>query len=431
VPASRRRPSPSLAARTLWPKCGICNAGGATPGADLRAGGGWALSSGAMADPKDAVREALEAIRRELVELSHRIHAHPELGWQEERSSAWTAEALAAGGLDVEVLDGMPTAFVARAGSGPLHVGICAEYDALPSVGHACGHNVIAAAAVGAGRALAHVADEVGVTVSVYGTPAEEGGGGKIAMLERGLFDGVHAAMMVHPAPFDDPAPGMIAAGHVRVSYRGKEAHAAATPELGVNAADAVTVAQVALGLLRQHVRKTDLFHGIVTKGGEAANIVPARAQAEYHFRSRTIDELEELLPRLVRCFEAGAVATGATLSLERDVTYAELRSDPEIAAIYRRNAEAIGRTFPPREFLEGRFGASTDFGNVSRALPAIHPLVGIEADGAVNHQPEFAAACVTPSADRAVIDGALAMAWTAVDAAGDARVLDRLLGRA
>jgi amidohydrolase len=386
--------------------------------------------SDATGDAKTHARDALEAIRAELVDLSHRIHAEPELAWQEERASAWTAEALDAGGFEVEVPDGLPTAFVARAGSGPLHVGICAEYDALPDVGHACGHNVIASSAVGAGRALARVADDVGLMVSVFGTPAEEGGGGKIEMLDRGLFDGVDTAMMVHPAPFDDPAPGMIAAGHIRASYTGTAAHAAAAPELGVNAADALTVAQVALGLVRQHVRKTDLFHGIVTKGGEAPNIVPAHTQAEYYFRARTIRELEELLPRLVRCFEAGSLATGATLELEREATYAELRSDPELAAVYRRNAEAIGRTFPPEEFLHGRFGASTDFGNVSLAMPAIHPLVGIDTDGATNHQPAFAAACASPSADRAVFDGALAMAWTAIDLAVDARVRERLLDR-
>ena len=383
-----------------------------------------------MGDSKAAARREVEAIRDDLVELSHRIHANPELGWHEERSAAWTADALAAGGLDVSVPDGLPTAFVARAGSGPLHVAICAEYDALPSVGHACGHNVIASAAVGAGRALARLADDAGLTISVLGTPAEEGGGGKVVMLERGLFEGVHAAMMVHPAPFDDPSPNLIAAGRVEVAYTGKEAHAAAAPELGVNAADALTLAQVALGLLRQHVRGTDLFHGIVTKGGDAPNIVPAHTQADFYVRASTLDDLEKLLPKVVRCFEAGAIATGATLSVRRDVTYAEVRTDPELAGIYRRNAEAIGRTFPSEEFLRGRFPASTDFGNVSLAMPAVHPLIGIEAGGAANHQPAFAAACATPSADRAIVDGALAMAWTALDAAGDEAVRDRLMRR-
>jgi amidohydrolase len=384
-----------------------------------------------MADAKAGAREALGSIRDDLVALSHRIHANPEICWEEERASAWTAEALADGGFAIEIPDGLPTAFVARAGDGPLHVGICAEYDALPGIGHACGHNVIAASAVGAGRALARVADDAGLTVSVFGTPAEEGGGGKIAMLDRALFAGVDAAMMIHPAPFDDPAPGMIAAGHLRIAYTGMEAHAAAAPETGINAADALTVAQVALGLLRQHVPRTHLFHGIVTKGGDAPNIVPAHTRAEYYLRAPTVDELEELRPRLVRCFEAGSVATGAALSIEQESTYAEVRTDPALAEVYRRNAEAIGRTFRPAAWLEGRFPASTDFGNVSIAMPSIHPLVGIEAGGAANHQPAFAAACASESADRAVIDGALAMAWTAIDLAADDALRERLGARA
>jgi amidohydrolase len=380
-----------------------------------------------VTDAKAAARTTIEGARDDLLELSHRIHANPEVGWCEERASAWTAEALEAGGLDIWRPDGLPTAFVARAGAGPLHVAICAEYDALPRIGHACGHNVIAAAAVGAGLALAPLADAAGLTVSVMGTPAEEGGGGKVAMLERGLFEGVHAAMMVHPAPFDDPAPRLIAAAHLRIAYTGREAHAAAAPELGVNAADALTVAQVALGLLRQHVRRTDLFHGIVTDGGAAPNVVPAHTEADYIVRSPTSAGLEALLPRVRRCFEAGALATGATLEVTEEPTYAEVRTDPDLAALYRRNAEALGRAFPPPEAVAGRFPASTDFGNVSLAVPAIHPLIGIECGPSVNHQPGFAAACATPSADRAVVDGAIAMAWTALDAAADEGLRRRL----
>jgi metal-dependent amidase/aminoacylase/carboxypeptidase family protein len=230
--------------------------------------------------------------------------------------------------------------------------------------------------------------------------------------------------MMVHPAPFDDPSPGLIAAAHVFISYTGKEAHAAGAPELGVNAADAQTVSQVAIGLLRQHLRRSDLVHGIVTKGGDAPNVVPAHTDAEYFVRARTLAELKTLMPRVLRCFEAGALATGATFEVREEPRYAEVLTDPGLAALYRRNAEALGRTFPPPR----PFPASTDFGNVSLAVPAIHPLIGIETAGAVNHQPEFAAACVTASADRAIEDGAVAMAWTAIDAALDGATRERLL---
>ena len=187
--------------------------------------------------------------------LSHRIHAHPELGFEEERASLWLEEMLGSAGMRVEAKAyDLPTAFVARAGNGPLHIAICAEYDALPAVGHACGHNIIAAMSAGAGIALARVADEVGLTVSVIGTPAEEVGdaSGKILLLERGAFRDVHAAMMVHPTPIDAPTMKIIAASMFEVKYTGKEAHASAFPELGINAADALTVAQVSLGLLRQ-----------------------------------------------------------------------------------------------------------------------------------------------------------------------------------
>src|SRR5688572_33064636 len=216
-------------------------------------------------DAKAVARDAVLAADDRLVDLSHRIHAHPELAFDEVQSSAWCADVLDSAGLAVErgVCD-LPTAFVATAGSGPLVLSICAEYDALPGIGHACGHNVIAASAVGAALALAPLADDLGITVKVMGTPAEEGGGGKILMLERGAFDGVHAAMMVHPAPTELDHMPCLAVAHVDVHYTGKEAHASAFPELGINAADALTVAQTAIGLLRQHIPREARIHGIV-----------------------------------------------------------------------------------------------------------------------------------------------------------------------
>src|ERR1700682_4146199 len=217
-------------------------------------------------DAKPAARAAIDQAGDGLVELSHTIHAHPELGFEEVKSSAWVADRLSDVGLDVTFGVGdLPAAFVATAGTGPLTLAICAEYDALPGIGHACGHNVIASAAVGAGLALAGLADDLGITVKVFGTPAEEGGGGKILMLQRGVFDGVHAAMMVHPAPHEAVTMPCLAVSHIDVHYRGKSAHASAAPEEGLNAADAITVAQVGVGLLRQHIAPTARIHGIVT----------------------------------------------------------------------------------------------------------------------------------------------------------------------
>jgi amidohydrolase len=327
----------------------------------------------------------------------------------------------------------LPTAFAARAGSGPLHLAICAEYDCLPGIGHACGHNLIAAMAVGAGIAAAQVADELGLSIRIIGTPAEEmGGGGKILLLERGAFAGAHAAMMVHPYPADSVAPLMLANVHFHVRYRGKEAHASAYPELGINAADALTVAQVAIGLLRQHIRPTDRVHGIITKGGEAPNIIPALTTARYVVRARTLDDLDDIRTKVLRCFEAGALATGAQLEIFGSrPPYAQMCHDPAIAALYRRNAEALGRVFPDVGEAGQRSGGSTDMGNVSLALPAIHPAIGINSLPAVNHQPEFTAHCITAAADQAIVDGALAMAWTAIDIATDSNIRQRLLSRA
>ena len=381
-------------------------------------------------DAKTAALERLDEVREQLIELSHRIHANPELAFQEEQASAWLAEALSEAGLTVERgICELPTAFIARAGSGPLHIAICAEYDALPGIGHACGHNIIATAAIGAAIAAARVADEVGLTVSVIGTPAEEGGGGKILLLDRGAFSGVHAAMMVHPAPTDVVEPPVIAVSHFDVHYTGKEAHASSYPQQGINAADAITVAQVAIGLLRQHIRPTDRIHGIVTKGGDAPNIVPAHTSAKYYVRARTLEQLQEIRAKVDRCLEAGALATGATIEIvDVEKPYAQMEHDSEIAAVYKRNAEALGRVFPSIGAGAERFAGSTDMGNVSLAMPAIHPMIGINSWPAANHQPEFTEYCATEIADKAVIDGALAMAWTAIEIATDMTLRERLL---
>jgi amidohydrolase len=381
-------------------------------------------------DAKQGARERMTSAQAGLVDLSHRIHAHPEIGFEEERAAAWLCETLADAGFAVTrgVAD-LPTAFVARAGSGPLHVAICAEYDSLPGIGHACGHNVIAASAVGAGMAIQKIADDVGLTVSIVGTPAEEGGGGKIIMLERGVFAGMHAAMMVHPAPMDAVTPRILAVSQFEVRYCGKAAHASAFPEHGINAADALTIAQTAIGLLRQHIHATDRVHGIVTKGGDAPNVVPAETTATYLVRARSLNDLDEIRGKVERCFEAGALATGAKLSIvDEHAPYAEMNHDAQLAAIYQRNAEAAGRFFPDLGAALDRAAGSTDMGNVSRALPSIHPFIGIGSLPAVNHQPEFAAHCATPLADHALHDGALAMAWTAIDLATDPTVRARLL---
>lgn len=381
---------------------------------------------------KQGSQEQLKKSKEKILALSHRIHGQPELGFEEEKACVWLCDELAGAGFVVKRgICNLPTAFSARAGSGPLHIAICAEYDALPEIGHACGHNMIAAMAAGAGIAAAKVADEAGLTVSVIGTPAEEVGNasGKIVLLERGAFDGIHAAMMVHPAPVEMLEAHLIAASMFDVHYTGKEAHASAFPEMGINAADALTVAQTAIGLLRQHIRQTDRVHGIVTHGGDAPNVVPAHTSARYLVRGENLAELEEVRAKVYRCFEAGALATGSRLEIRGgDKPYADVRYDHELSQIYKRNAEAIGRSFPELGPAMSRMAASTDMGNVSYAIPSIHPMIGINSLPAANHQPEFTAHCITDEADKAVMDGAIAMAWTAIDVAADAALRSRLI---
>ncbi len=387
-----------------------------------------------MADTRDAARAAVDAARDDLTALSRRIHANPELGYEEERASGWLEETLDAAGFAVEPgVCGLPTAFRATKGSGPLHIVVCAEYDALPGIGHACGHNVIAASAAGAGIGAGAVADDAGLTVTVMGTPAEEvlRSGGKIRLLEGGAFEGAHAAMMTHPAPWDVAIWPIVAASFFEVHYEGKAAHASGFPEQGINAADALTIAQTAIGLLRQHIRSTDRVHGIVTHGGDAFNIIPAHASADYAVRAITLDDLTDVYEKVMRCFEAGALATGAKLSvIGGDRPFSHLEHDLEMASAYQRNAERLGRRFPAPGESSPATPVSTDMGNVSLALPSIHPAIGIESLPAVNHQPEFAAACATPAADQALYDGAVAMAWTMLDMAETPALRERLLAK-
>jgi amidohydrolase len=381
-------------------------------------------------DLKQVARERVERAHEALIGLSHWIHANPELGYEERLACGWVAEWLEKAGFAVaRDIGGMETALIGTYGPGPLNVALMVEYDALPEVGHACGHNVIAATSVGAGVALAAVADQLGLRVTVMGTPAEEGGAGKQLLLEAGAFEGVHFALMNHPGPSDQLMPEVLAAQSLDVTYTGRPAHAGAFPERGINAGDAMVVAQVAIGLLRQGLVATDRVHGIVTVGGEAPNIIPAHVEGRWMIRAASVARLDELREKVRRCFEAGATASGAALEIEEHIVYADMIHDPDLVGFYGANAEALGRSFDvrdPNRLEMTRF--STDMGNVSYAVPSIHPIIGIDSAPASNHQPEFTAAAAAPAADRAILDGAIALAWTAIDAATDEKVRARLL---
>jgi amidohydrolase len=377
--------------------------------------------------PRSALKEAaaarVTAAASSLVALSETLHAHPETAWEEHRASAWVGDALADAGFRVTPRYlGFDTALVAEAGSGPTTIGIMAEYDALPGLGHACGHNLIAAGAVGAGLALASLADDLGLTVRVYGTPAEEGGGGKIELIDAGAFRDLDLAMMVHPAPVDVAEARPFAVAHNHITYDGVSAHAAAYPDEGVNANDAFVLAQVAIGLLRQQLPADTRVHGIQTVGGYAPNAIPERTEGRWYTRANSLEQLEKLEERVRRCFEAGALATGATLHITPESKpYAEFRTDERALAAYQRNAVDRGRVFADPGVAGRMNRASTDMGNVSQLVPAIHPYIGVNSLPFSNHQKEFAAACVGPDAERALLDAAVLMAWTTVDVVGSA----------
>ncbi len=359
----------------------------------------------------------------ELVALSNWLHENPETAWQEHRSSASVADVLARNGFAVEhPYRGLDTAFRAVFGDGAFHVGFLAEYDALPGLGHACGHNLISAMSVGGALGLAEVAAEAGITVEVIGTPAEEGGGGKVELIERGAFAELDFALMAHPAPEDFADAQPFAVAHWHIAYSGLAAHAGAYPERGINANDAFVIAQTAIGMLRQQLPAGVRVHGVQTRGGEAPNAIPAKTEGRWYVRAETTELLLESEERVRRCFEAGALATGAQLTITPESgRYSEMRADNEALAFYTQNAEALGRVFDvaPEDASMNR--ASTDMGNVSQIVNAIHPFIGVGGEFS-NHQPGFADACVGPVAEQTLRDGATALAWTALDVARSRR---------
>ena len=373
------------------------------------------------------IHAAVERWTAELVGLSHSLHAEPELGFAEYGSRDKVVRLAEAAGFFVETsVGGLETAFVARYGDGELVVAFCAEYDALPEIGHACGHNVNGAASVGAALALAAVADELGVTVKLIGTPAEETEGGKIQLLEAGVFDDVSAAMMVHAGAEDELGLSSYALCMWDVEYAGVPAHAATAPWAGVNAADAVALAYQAVGLLRQQLAPGLVVSFVIAEGGHSANVIPARARAQVELRASTTAELEGLQSRVRACLDAGALATGTTVVVTpRGRQFAELRQDDALTAAYTRALREVGRAGVVHH---GEPRASTDMGNVSLLVPSLHPMIGYDVGGAAHHTAEFARHGTSPSADRAVLDGATALALVGEEIAADPALRSRLL---
>ncbi|RJQ84010.1 M20 family metallopeptidase [Amycolatopsis panacis] len=377
---------------------------------------------------KDRIAAQFRRHEPEVLDLSRRIGAQPEPAFEEHKTAAAIIDLLRAhGGFAIEEsVAGLDTAFTATAGRGSLVIGLCAELDALPGIGHGCGHNVIAASSVGAALALAAVADDLDLTVRLLGTPAEERGAGKAIMLREGAFDGLHAAMMVHPTLKDMATPHIRALRHWSITYHGRTGHAS-RPFDALNAADAVTIAQVAIGLLRQQIRDSDRVHTVIKEAGSAVNVIPGQAVVECVVRSDTLDQVDLLWARVRACFEAGALGAGARMEISEPLMSLNgFRHDSALAALFQTNAEALGRVFP--DYPDRSLG-STDMAEVSVHMPAIHPVLSFDCPPeAGNHTAAFAAAACGPEGDRVVRDGGLALAWTVADAAHDDEVRRRLI---
>jgi amidohydrolase len=368
---------------------------------------------------KQAVREAVDARRDELVGLSRAIHARPELAFEEHEAARQIVGVLRDAGLVVEAgVHGLPTAFAAEFGSGDAPcVALLAEYDALPGIGHACGHNLIAAACVGAGLALAALGPRLPGRVRVLGTPAEEHGCGKELLARRGAFAGVDAALMIHPAGINLVSMPCIAMAELEVVFRGQAAHASAMPERGVNALDAMMLAYQGIAALRQHIRPSERVHGIVTDGGQAPNVVPERTAGRFYVRAADSQDLAPLKARVEACFRAGALASGCTVEVAwGEADYRDIHMNEPLASAFRRNAEALGREFFPYEKLPPGIQGSTDLGNVSYRVPSIHPMLAAAPMHVTIHNPEFAKWAGSELGDAAALDGAKALAMTALD---------------
>ena len=393
---------------------------------------------------KDRIDRVVADNADSLLAASHAIHAHPELGFDEHHAHQVLTELLSDAGLSVTAgAYDLPTAFEATAGSEGPRIAVLCEYDALPGIGHACGHNVIGAAGAGAGIAAAAVAAELGGTVVVLGTPAEEGGGGKVFLAQRGAFDGIDAALMVHPAGLDLSRFGAIAIQQLVVTYHGRAAHAAAAPQAGRNALDAAVLGYVNVAALRQHIRPDERIHGIFTEAGDAPNVVPERAAANWYVRSPTVRGLEKLKVRVLACLAAGAAAAGCEFEHRwLDPAYADMVDNDPMIELYRANLARTGRILHDPDAATAGIVGSTDMGNISHIVPSIHPMIGVSPPTVAIHTQDFVSFAGGQEGDRAVLDGARAMASTVADlwarpdalaaaqvAFGDARASGRATG--
>jgi len=378
---------------------------------------------------KQEVCDAIDGMREELLRISHAIHANPELAFEERAAATLLVDALRRCGLDVNAgAFGLETAFESEFGSedGPC-VAILAEYDALPHIGHACGHNLIAVSGVGAGIALAALGPRVPGRVRVLGTPAEEHGCGKELMAREGALEGVDAALMMHPSGVNLANMPCIAMAELEIVYHGQAAHAAAMPERGVNALDAMMIGYNAMSALRQHIGRDERIHGIVTDGGQAPNVVPERTAGRFYVRAANFEALAPLKDRAEACFRAGATATGCEVEvLWGAADYRDFFYNAPLAETFVDNAKTLGREFFPWDKLPASVKGSTDMGNISYRVPSIHPMLASAPTHVTIHNAEFEKWAGSEMGDAAALDGAKTLAMTAIDFMTDPDLRER-----
>ena len=362
------------------------------------------------------IKDSVELQRQQLIQLSLNIHDNPELGFEEEKASAWLTSYLEDSGFHVEQgTAGLATAFRATYGQGSPRIALLAEYDALPKIGHACGHNIIGVSAVGAAVASKSIIDQLGGSIVVMGTPGEEVFGGKIDMVKAGTFKEIDVAMLVHPDVRNMVTIQALSCISLEVEFFGQPAHAAAQPHRGINALEAMILAFTSINSLRQHIKAEARIHGIITDGGEAPNVVPAHSAAAFLIRALDDDYLAELKDKVLNCFTGASVASGARLEYRwRDRAYAPMKNNAALAGIFKQNLESLGRHV---EAFDPRFGfGSTDMGNVSQVVPSIHPTIAIASPEVSIHTQEFASAAASEAGHEGLMDAAKAMAMTVSD---------------
>ena len=366
---------------------------------------------------KKKIYDEGQLIRQRLCEMSDYIYNNPELGNEEYKAVEALTTFLKEHDFKIEApIADMATAFKATFDSGKpgMTIGYLCEYDALPKIGHGCGHNMIGAMSAGAGVALSKVLHEIGGKVIVYGTPAEETNGGKVILAEAGVFDELDAAMIVHPDGETRASGSSSALYPIRFIYKGKTAHAASCPEKGINALNSVIQLFNGIDALRQHVTPDIKMHGIITKGGVAANIVPDEAIADFYFRASTKERVTEVIEKVKKIAEGAALMTGATLEMERyELPYDDLNTNEALSEMFNNNLRELGIT----DIKEAKAtGGSSDIGNVSYVAPTIHPYIGITDCPMVGHSVEMANATTTSKAHDRLLIAALAMAYTGHD---------------